>query len=96
MIKKFFIINILIFLFLVSCASKISNLEISTDIKPEDAIKKIDKWLDHLSLKEEFNGAILIARNGRVDLMKTYGFSDLERTKQLTKKSSFRLASVSK
>ena len=28
--------------------------------------------------------------------MKTYGFSDLERTKQLTSKSSFRLASVSK
>jgi len=96
MIKKFFIINILIFLFLVSCASKISNLEISTDIKPEDAIKKIDKWLDHLSLKEEFNGAILIAKDGRVDLMKAYGFSDLERTKRLTKKSSFRLASVSK
>ena len=28
--------------------------------------------------------------------MKTYGFSDLERTKRLTSKSSFRLASVSK
>tara|TARA_B100000575_G_C23052026_1_gene605621 strand:+ start:233 stop:601 length:369 start_codon:yes stop_codon:yes gene_type:complete len=47
-------------------------------------------------IKKNFNGAILISIDCKTDLMKTYGFSDLERTKQLTRKSSFRLASVSK
>ena len=96
MIKHFFKINIFIFLFLTGCVSTISNLEISTDVHQEDAIEKIDKWLEDLSSREEFNGAILIAMDGKTDLMKTYGFSDLERTKRLTSKSAFRLASVSK
>ena len=96
MIKHFLKINLFIFLFFTGCVSTISNLEISMDMQPVDAIEKIDKWLEYLLLKEKFNGAILIAIDGKADLMKTYGFSDLERTKQLTSKSSFRLASVSK
>ena len=96
MIKHFLKINLFIFLFFTGCVSTISNLEISMDMQPVDAIGKIDKWLEYLLLKKKFNGAILIAIDGKTDLMKTYGFSDLERTKQLTSKSSFRLASVSK
>ena len=94
--KPFFKINIFIFLVFTGCVSTISNLEINIDMQPEDAIGEIDKWLEVLSSKEKFNGAILIAIDGKKDLMKTYGFSDLERTKRLTSKSSFRLASVSK
>ncbi len=96
MTKYFLKINLFIFLFSSGCVSTISNLEISMDMQPVDAIGKIDKWLEYLLLKKKFNGAILIAIDGKTDLMKTYGFSDLERTKQLTSKSSFRLASVSK
>jgi len=96
MIKHFLKINLFIFLFFTGCVSTIPNLEISMDMQPVDAIGKIDKWLEYLLLKKKFNGAILIAIDGKTDLMKTYGFSDLERTKQLTSKSSFRLASVSK
>jgi len=96
MIKHLLKINLFIFLFFTGCVSTISNLEISMDMQPVDAIGKIDKWLEYLLLKKKFNGAILIAIDGKTDLMKTYGFSDLERTKQLTSKSSFRLASVSK
>ena len=83
-------------MFFTGCVSRISNLEISIDTQPVDAIGKIDKWLEYLLLEEKFNGAILIAIDGKIDLMKAYGFSDLDRTKRLTSKSSFRLASVSK
>ena len=96
MINYFFKTSIFIILFFTGCLSTISNLKIKTDMKPEDAIEKIDQWLENLSLKKKFNGAILVAINGKTVLMKTYGFSDFERTKQLTSKSSFRLASVSK
>ena len=56
----------------------------------------IDLWLNDLSADRKLNGAILIATDGKVDLINTYGFSDFARTKSLTNQSSFRLASVSK
>ena len=96
MYKRLTIFYFSLFLFFTSCFSPNFNLEVSSDLEPHLAMVKIDKWLKDLSLKRKFNGAILIALDGKPDLIETYGFSDVARTKPLTKQSSFRLASVSK
>ena len=89
----------LVYLFLIiftSCSKTIPNLELNNGDSRYEKLEKVDQWLLDLSMKKKFNGAILISRHGEIDLMKTYGFSDLDRTKPLTYQSSFRLASVSK
>ena len=96
MYKRLTIFYFSLFLFFTGCLSPNFNLEVSSDLEPNLAMVKIDKWLKDLSLKRKFNGAILIALDGKSDLIGTYGFSDVARTKPLTKQSSFRLASVSK
>ena len=65
-------------------------------INHNGGVNDIDTWLSELSLNNHFNGAILISVNGKIELMNTYGYSNLARTKPLTVQSSFRLASVSK
>lgn len=65
----------------------------STDADRRDAA---DCWLTALHAKKRFNGAILILKDGKPLLMKTYGFTDHTKQQPLTNQSSFRLASVSK
>ena len=56
----------------------------------------IDKWLLKLSKDKKFNGAILVSKDNEPDLIKTYGYQDLQKEIPLTLQSSFRLGSVSK
>jgi CubicO group peptidase (beta-lactamase class C family) len=49
-----------------------------------------------LHREEKFNGAILIAKNGKPLLCKGYGYVNHFQNEELTKNSSFNLASVSK
>ena len=78
------------------CSSSIPDIQIKDQVSPKEKLTTIDLWLKDLSTRKEFNGAILVAVDGKVHLINTYGFSDLARTKSLTLQSSFRLASVSK
>ena len=71
----------LVYLFLIiftSCSKTIPNLELNNGDSRYEKLEKVDQWLLDLSMKKKFNGAILISRHGEIDLMKTYGFSDLD------------------
>jgi len=62
----------------------------------EPKVQKIDTFLSACSEKELFNGAVLIVENGDIIYHKTFGFASYSTREPLTKKSQFRLASVSK
>ena len=79
--------------------SKIPHLEpipISDSATMKEKLRAIDGWLLSLSENRKFNGAILVSKNNKPDLIKTYGYEDLNREKPLSNQSSFRLGSVSK
>ena len=84
------------FLLFSGCRSSLPNIQIKDNLSPKEKLTTIDLWLKDLSADRKLNGAILIATDGKVGLINTYGFSDFARTKSLTNQSSFRLASVSK
>ena len=68
-----------------------------SDLAPmKEKLKAIDDWLLSLSEERLFNGAILVSKNNKPDLIKAYGYEDLNRKKPLSIQSSFRLGSVSK
>ena len=94
---KIFGLNKFIFIsfFYISCKSTAPIVDIGS-ISHNGGVDDIDTWLSELSLNNHFNGAILISVNGKIELMNTYGYSNLARTKPLTVQSSFRLGSVSK
>lgn len=56
----------------------------------------IDDYLADMQSQGDFNGAVLIAKQGEPLLINTYGFTDVTKTTALTTDSSFRLASMSK
>ena len=84
------------FFFFPGCSSSLPDIQIKDQVSPKEKLTTIDLWLNDLSNQKQFNGAILVANDGKVDLINTYGFSDLARKNSLTIQSSFRLASVSK
>ncbi|WP_302117877.1 serine hydrolase domain-containing protein [Allorhodopirellula heiligendammensis] len=72
----------------------------SIDVKPDatelDRISSIDRWLDEQHDDHNFNGVVLIVRDGDVLLSKTCGFVDHTATTELDSHTALRLASVSK
>ena len=74
----------------------IDPISVSSSATMSEKLRSIDRWLLALSKKRKFNGAILISKDNKPGLMKTYGYQDVEREKHLTHQSSFRLGSVSK
>jgi CubicO group peptidase (beta-lactamase class C family) len=66
--------------------------------QPDDSSisKKIDTLIQSLYAREQFNGAILVAMNGRVVYKKAYGKSDLSKNVPFTVSTPCYLASVSK
>jgi len=63
--------------------------------QPDGRIPRIDSALQYLHQRELFNGAVLIAKKGKVVYKKTFGISGATGI-PLTTTSSFNLASVSK
>ena len=59
-------------------------------------IEKFDKSIDSLHQLHEFNGNILLAKNGTILYEKSIGFTDSRNNNQLTLSSAFNLASISK
>lgn len=62
----------------------------------QELISKFDKSIDSLHEIHEFNGNILLAKNGVKIYEKSIGFTDSTTTKKLTPESAFNLASISK
>jgi len=59
-------------------------------------IENFDKLIDSLNKINEFNGNILLAKNGKKLYEKTIGFTDSSASKKLTANAAFNLASISK
>jgi CubicO group peptidase (beta-lactamase class C family) len=62
----------------------------------DQLIKKFDKSIDSLHAIHEFNGNILLVKNGVMLYEKSIGFTDSKTNQKLTLSSSFNLASISK
>jgi CubicO group peptidase (beta-lactamase class C family) len=62
----------------------------------DQLVKKFDKSIDSLHALNEFNGNILLAKNGVTLYEKSIGFTDSKTNHQLTLSSAFNLASISK
>lgn len=99
--------SIIIFIItVISCGSdnehqfgtKIEKPEIVT--VPEDKDARIKMRLDSMFTRwnkdNNFNGSVLIAKNGKIFLQKSYGFANKENNVPLDDSSMFQLASVSK
>ena len=75
---------------------QVPELNISKNSSEKEKIVLIDNWLEKLNSQRKFNGGILITKNGKPTLAKTYGFTNSKKTEKLNINSSFRLASISK
>ena len=65
-------------------AQDMPKLVISDSASTDQRIKLIDQWLNRLNTDNKFNGGVLIARNGKPMLMKTYGVTDPTAKQKLT------------
>lgn len=75
---------------------QVPKLNIPENSSEKEKIALIDNWLEKLNSKRKFNGGILITKDGKPTLAKTYGFTNSKKTEKLNNNSSFRLASISK
>ncbi len=75
---------------------QVPELNIPKNSSEKEKIALIDNWLEKLHSERKFNGGILITKDGKPTLKKTYGYTNLKKTERLNNNSSFRLASISK
>ncbi|MEW7278923.1 serine hydrolase domain-containing protein [Aquimarina sp. 2201CG1-2-11] len=76
--------------------NSLPKLAINAIDNEEQTINDISDWLQYLSDKQKFNGAILYSKNGTIKLANAYGYTSSKKDEKLTTQSVFRLASVSK
>ncbi len=57
---------------------------------------KIDSVLKRIHKRQDFNGSILVAKNGKLIFSSEYGYADFSKKTKIDKSSAFQLASVSK
>lgn len=75
---------------------KVPPLEIPVDVSETEKIEHIDQWFQLLQEEYKFNGVVLLAKEGKAQLAKGYGYTNYKKETLLTAQSSLRLASVSK
>ncbi|MDB4392125.1 beta-lactamase family protein [bacterium] len=94
------ILAIAILIYLVFDAMALPVLDVSPNDSTVNRIKKVDAWLrtTHESEKElvTFNGSVLIMKDQKVLLMKSWGYTDATNAVEIDPQTSMRLASVSK
>ena len=76
--------------------NSLPKLTIKATNNEEQTLNDISDWLQYLCDKQKFNGAVLYAKNGNIQLANAYGYTSGKKDKKLTTQSIFRLASVSK
>jgi CubicO group peptidase (beta-lactamase class C family) len=75
---------------------QVPELNIPKNSSERKKVFLIDQWLEELYSEKKFNGGVLITKEGKSVLAKTYGFTSSKKTEKLENNSSFRLASISK
>jgi len=109
-IKKLALVALLAITCLVACNSNkkeksISNKEIVINpnhdslllvYHPAQANKKLNAYFKELYRKRNFNGNVLIAKNGKIIYQNAFGWADYLHRDSLTIASKFQLASLSK
>lgn len=70
--------------------------DLTVDDTYEELAEKINTVFERRNKKGVFNGSILFAKDGKVVIKKTYGYSDLRTKTPLKLDTKFQLASVSK
>ncbi|HET9906166.1 MAG TPA: serine hydrolase domain-containing protein [Anaerolineales bacterium] len=68
----------------------------SPTLELDESASKIDELLTSLTAKDEFTGAVLVARNGEILLSHGYGLADRDNNLPNTPQTKFRLASITK
>lgn len=76
--------------------SKEEQEKIFKEIKGELKRKKIDSIYSKLAKYQQFNGAVLVSQKGVVIYENYFGVNDFKTKKEITQKSGFQLASISK
>lgn len=87
-----FLIQITCFLFLSSCSSKITKDKAGRVAVINEAIRE----LLHSDIYLNFNGSILVAKNGKIIAEQSYGFVDINKTALITSESRFNVGSAAK
>jgi CubicO group peptidase (beta-lactamase class C family) len=84
-----FILPAICFLFSVTCLAQTATSE-------KEIISKTDDYMNALARLNRFRGSMLIARDGKVIVSKSYGMANLEDAVQNTRQTKFHLASITK
>ncbi|MEM8524327.1 MAG: serine hydrolase [Bacteroidota bacterium] len=87
----YFLTSILFFMTVFSFAQNTSERKMTPERKAE-----LESALEQMHQDQFFNGALLLAENGKVVFEKTLGIANVETGELLQSNSSYRLASVSK
>ena len=70
--------------------------KIAVRVAEADALKALSVRADRLASEDEFSGAVLVARHGRVLFSRAYGLADRERRIANTARTRFRIGSMNK
>lgn len=100
---KCFLVLVLALVTLISCVSPpLSPTPVPLMTPPlatlnnTDAARQIDRYLTRLANRQEFSGAVLVARKGEPILRKGYGPADAEKQIPNSTETRFQIASVGK
>lgn len=74
----------------------LKNSEVPALSERREAAKRLDHYFSRRSKYNGFNGTVLYAVDGEVELAEAFGYADLRKRDSLSVESAFQLASVSK
>lgn len=91
-------ISIFVLIFLIALGIVRSFFVKTNELSSKDriTISKLNKSLDKYAKNENFDGCVLVVKNGKILLEKGYGFSDKESKIKNTVKNKFLIGSITK
>jgi CubicO group peptidase (beta-lactamase class C family) len=84
-----------VFLVIVFAAFNVFGSTMHSDLKGSTE-QKIETFMDHKSLDKNFNGVVLVAKDGKAIFEKSYGYSNKEAGTPNRINTQFRIASLTK
>lgn len=75
---------------------KTPNIKTPPNASREEKLDAINQWFDALERQGKFNGTILYAQNGTPVVQRNFGNTDAQGQRQISDRTSFNLASVTK
>lgn len=67
-----------------------------SEVKTQKVSSKLDSLLKRINKRQDFNGSLLVAKNGKILYENQIGYADFRKKELLNENSLFQLASVSK